>query len=176
MRVIAGKYKGLRLTFKITDVCRPTKDRVKESLFSMLADACLEAVCLDLFAGTGSLGFEALSRGADFVDFIDVDCSVLKKNAKIFPADIPIAIHKMKAEKFLIQASKKYDLIFIDPPWKRPQEFQNALKLITEFDILKPNGFIILEQEKIQIECEQLNVFKERKFGNTIIKILKKTI
>ena len=73
MRIISGKYKGLRLKFNKTVQLRPTKDRVKESLFSMLGDICDNAICLDLFAGTGALGLEAISRGAKYIDFVDVD-------------------------------------------------------------------------------------------------------
>ena len=172
MRIISGKYKGLRLKFNKTVQLRPTKDRVKESLFSMLGDICDSAICLDLFAGTGALGLEAISRGAKYIDFVDVDCSIVKSNLNLIKDFSAYQVHKIKAEKFLKDTTKKYDLIFIDPPWNIPEYYEKVLALIIENNILANNGYVILEQSDILLNIDAFEMFKERKFGNTIIKIL----
>ncbi len=119
-RIIAGLYRGRKLTFPAIDNLRPTPDRVRETVFNWLFNACPHAHCLDLFAGSGSLGLEALSRGAESCTFIEKNkaanqaitshLNTLKvSNSQVSLASLPQAIS---------QLDKPYNLIFIDPPYK----------------------------------------------------------
>ncbi|MFC1771243.1 16S rRNA (guanine(966)-N(2))-methyltransferase RsmD [Candidatus Margulisiibacteriota bacterium] len=183
MRIISGKYKGLRLYFSKTEKLRPTADRVKESLFNIINDSISEALVLDLFAGTGSLGYEAYSRGAKKVVLVDIDDKVLKKNLMLLmqkdAQDVQSKIKVIKAPffRFLKQNTTKFDLIFIDPPWNKISYYDDALKAISEFDILAPEGLICLEHRKniiIQPNFPLLRFIDSYHYGDTCLTILKK--
>ena len=121
MRVISGRYGGRKLVRFSDDRIRPTTDRVKESLFNILSAQIDGARVLDLFAGTGSLGIEALSRGAHHVTFVDLSGSSLgitKQNLDLLEIEPTLyRLVKMRAESFLKSGSHAYDLVFIDPPF-----------------------------------------------------------
>jgi 16S rRNA (guanine966-N2)-methyltransferase len=123
MRVISGKYGGRKLARFQDDRIRPTTDRVKESLFNILSDRVEAARVLDLFAGTGSLGIEALSRGAAHVTFVDHSASslaIVKKNLSLLGvAASDFRLVKANAISFLGSGEHPFDLIFIDPPFTR---------------------------------------------------------
>lgn len=121
MRIIAGKRRGLKLETLIGNNTRPTLDRVREALFSMLGGHCDQLEVLDLFAGSGSLGLEALSRNANTVTFVEKQSeaySVLKKNIEKMKMNDQIISVCQEAMHFLKQTSKKFDLIFLDPPYQ----------------------------------------------------------
>ena len=118
VRIIGGRFRGKKLTFSLSDSLRPTQDRVRETLFNWLMNDIVNANCLDVFAGTGALGFEALSRGAQHVTFVDSDSAVmntLKKNAMTFSADQLTFVRANYKEALLSQAP--FDIVFIDPPF-----------------------------------------------------------
>ena len=148
MRVIAGKFKGRTLFYGDKKEHRPTQDRVKESLFNMIQRYCDGAIVLDAFAGTGSLGLEALSRGAERIVFVDKFTQYVEKNTNWLSNNDQILIKKLSIEQFIKSTELKFDLIFLDPPWNRLDLYDITLKLIFDFDILSKEGLIVCEHPK----------------------------
>lgn len=147
MRVITGSARGRKLKALPGLDTRPTTDQVKESIFNILQFDIEGRRVLDLFAGTGQLGIEALSRGAAFCDFVDQSPAALKtvrENAGICGFEARSAFHGQDFTAFLTQARTKYDLIFLDPPYASDC-LKQALALIAGIDILSENGIIICE-------------------------------
>lgn len=149
IRVIGGAFKGRQLKMLRTPLVRPMPAKLKEALFNILQDQVKGVVMLDGFAGTGSVGIEALSRGAEAVVFIDEfypAVKTIKTNlAKCGAEDRGRVIHK-EFNRAVIQLSKEkaaFDLIFLDPPYKLLDE-RHPLKVIKKRNILKEKGLIIL--------------------------------
>ncbi len=173
MRVISGKYKGRKLEGFNIDGTRPTMDRVKESLFASIQNFLPNSHVLDLFAGSGSLGIEALSNGAMdcvFVDHSKTVCSILKENTKeidnvtILHKDYRVALDIFRKE------NKKFDLILLDPPYKL-NLINECLKLIYEYQLLSDDGIIVCEYESEEINCDYFEVLKNKKYANKCIRI-----
>jgi len=174
MRIISGKYRGRKLSFVTTDILRPTQDRIKESVFNVIHKNCDEAVVLDAFAGSGSLGLEALSRGAHHVVFVDKNIDYIKKNTEWIEDQALISIKKMSALSYLKSTSNRFDIIFLDPPWKKPDLFEHSLKAIFDFDILNMDGVIVCEHDSEHINFNQFECFKMLKFNKKNISLLRK--
>lgn len=176
MRIISGKYRGLKLCeFEGKDI-RPTADRVKESLFNILADKVLGATVLDLFCGSGSLGLECLSRGAKFVCFNDnspPSIAVLTKNLKKISSEKSYTVSRLDYAQCLANSVNKYDLIFIDPPYGLDAGI-DSLNAIGKGKILNENGVVIFERDrKFEGKIDGLAVFDERKYGKTYLTFFK---
>ena len=172
MRIISGKYKGKKLKGFDIDGTRPTMDRVKESIFGMIQGYIKDSTVLDLFAGSGSLGLEAISNGARKLILIDNNykvTDVLKNNITSFDDDIEVITIDYK--KYLKSADEKFDIIFLDPPY-RAGLLNKALKIIEEREIIKKDGIIICEFENIKIETN-LKLIKEKKYGPKTVHIYK---
>ena len=170
MRIISGKYKGKKLNGFTIEGTRPTMDRVKESLFAMIQTNLNEAIVLDLFAGSGALGLEAISNGAKKCYLIDNNeeaIKTIKANSTNIKEDLNI-IHT-DYKKFLKQIDQKFDIIFLDPPYQSNQ-LNKALKIIEERDLLKEKGIIVCEYEKIP-PITNLKLLKEKNYGTKTIKI-----
>lgn len=177
MRIISGKYRGMKLSQFSGEEIRPTADRVKESLFNILAGKVSGARVLDLFCGSGNLGIECLSRGAESVHFNDISAesiAVLNKN-----------LLKLKAENFKITnldysaclsraaIQGPFDLIFIDPPY-RLEIGRRALEDIAKYKLLSDEGVAVYERDKsFQGEIPGLKQFDERKYGKTYLTFFK---
>lgn len=119
LRIVGGRWRGMRIEFPPLGAIRPTPDRVRETLFNWLQTKIVDARCLDLFAGSGALGLEALSRGAAHVTFVDKEGAVvrqLKKTLQTFQAD-NAAVVTADAMKFLNSAPSACDIVFLDPPF-----------------------------------------------------------
>lgn len=147
MRVITGLAKGRRLEELPGLDTRPTTDRVKEGLFSAIQFDIEGRRVLDLFAGTGQLGIEALSRGASFCDFVDSAPAALKvvqRNVKACGFKDRSACHGRDFAAFLSRSQEKYGLIFLDPPYDSGN-LERALKNIAAIDIVVENGIIVCE-------------------------------
>ena len=181
MRIIAGIKKGLKLNdFTGSDI-KPITDRVKELIFSMLYGYIDDAICLDLFAGSGGLGLEALSRGAKSCDFIDSkkeSINLLKLNIeKTGFKDANVIIKDSLDYLETIKNETKYDLIFIDPPYSS-NYVKSSLNLIHKYDRINKNGLIIIEQDFKDainsIDIDNFYIFKDKKYGRTRILILKR--
>lgn len=179
MRIISGKWKGKQLLSPKTDKIRPTLDRVRESVFSIINKHIIDAKVLDLFSGTGSLGIEALSRGAKEVYFNDINKQALKliyDNIRLTQFESCVKISKKEYDKCLTSFKNiedKFNIIFIDPPYDSTYE-ENALNLIVKFNILKEDGIIVLETDKRKRFNENIKglVLKDkRKYGRIIIRL-----
>ncbi|MDE6357362.1 MAG: 16S rRNA (guanine(966)-N(2))-methyltransferase RsmD [Eubacteriales bacterium] len=174
MRVISGTARGLKLKSPEGIITRPTTDRIKESLFNIIAPYIQETIFLDLFSGSGAIGIEALSRGAEKAFFVDSS----KKSYELIKQNISSAKFLEKSEIYNIDclnaidkfAEKKvcFDIIFMDPPYS--QNFvQPILNKIKEKNLLKENGIIICEQhieDEIPI-IEGLNNYRIKEYKTT---------
>ncbi len=177
MRIIAGKFKGRILKFPKDKGVRPITDKAREAVFAILGDKTQNALVLDLYAGSGSLGIEALSRGAKFIDFVDINpkCSqVIRENLNSLSALKVARIFKMEVGDFLkIQNDYFYDLIFSSPPW-RELDIKVIKKIVPN---LAKNGIIIMEHSKRVILPQNLNdaeLFKSRQYGDTKVSFYKR--
>tara|TARA_B100000427_G_scaffold326200_1_gene334414 strand:- start:2838 stop:3368 length:531 start_codon:yes stop_codon:yes gene_type:complete len=173
MRIISGKYKGRKLIFTKTNQFRPTQDRIKESLFSIINDHCQDATVFDAFAGTGSLGLEALSRGAKYIVFTDKNIDYLLENISWVDEKEAVSVIKSSAISYIKTTQITFDLIFLDPPWEDENLFDHALKAIFDFDILKPNGIIVCEHKKKMVNFKQYNCFKQVQYGKKMISLIR---
>lgn len=173
MRVISGIYKGKRLEGFDIKGTRPTMDRVKESLFGMIQMKVRDSVCLDLFAGSGSLGIEALSNGAECCYFVDNGfriIPILRKNLESISNFILIEKDYMDALNYFYNNSIQFDLIFLDPPYS-PHLISRVLDLISKYNLLKKGGIIVCEYESEDICTNDFKLVKEKRYGNKYIKI-----
>lgn len=177
MRIITGSAKGTKLKAPCGSQTRPTADRVKESVFNILGRIVEDAKVLDLFGGTGNLGLETLSRGAESAVFIDKSPSsvnLIKENSIITKLESRTEVFKtdsLKALDRFIQGGRQFDLIFCDPPYNKGL-VQLVLKKIDSSQILTSNGMIIVEHSKhepIHTEFAQLVVKRTEKYGETLV-------
>ena len=147
MRVISGSLRGLRLETLSGLDTRPTLDRVKEALFSMLFDKTVDSVGLDLFSGSGALGVELLSRYGKECTFVDVSADAVKvinTNIKKGRLEDRSCVVRKEALEFLNTTAKKFDIIFLDPPYA-DDLLEKAIAHIARFDILAPHGIMAAE-------------------------------
>jgi len=178
MRIIAGKFRGRKLQEFDVESTRPTLDRIKEPLFSILAPYMEGARVLDLFSGTGNLALESISRGAKFAWANDINKNALKViigNVRLTGTENCVKITGKDYAKCLKQINaegEKFDIIFLDPPYAIKYE-SKILELIVEYDILNKGGIIVLESDKrkeININIPELNLKDERTYGRVIIR------
>jgi len=150
MRVISGLAKGRKLEEPEGHRIRPTTDMVKESVFNIIQFDIEGRRILDLFAGTGQLGIEALSRGAGSAVFVDESLDavkLVKGNLKKMDFEQPVSVVRGDALSFIKSSKEHFDVIFLDPPYETPL-IDKSLQKIIEFDILNENGIIICETKK----------------------------
>ncbi|MCL2859663.1 MAG: 16S rRNA (guanine(966)-N(2))-methyltransferase RsmD [Oscillospiraceae bacterium] len=178
MRVIGGIARGTKLYTLDGLATRPTLDRVKESLFSIIQLYIEDASVLDLFAGSGALGLEAVSRGASFTILSDssrranfiIQQNIIKTKFQdkvmLLEMDYKAVLQKMKEE------TREFDIIFLDPPYKK-NLLIDAIKKIIEYDLLSQNGIIVIEtdeKEKIgEISDIDINIKDIRKYGRVLL-------
>jgi len=147
VRIIAGQWRGRKLSFPDAHGLRPTPDRIRETLFNWLAPRLPGSCCLDLFAGSGALGFEAASRGAARVVMVDHNpdiVRVLRLNQQLLCAD-GIEILQQEAGNYLSGRSGQFDLVFLDPPFKDPSLLEKSLRMLTDSGSLKEGARIYME-------------------------------
>ncbi len=147
VRIIGGKHRGKKVTFPDTNGLRPTPNRVRETLFNWLMHYIQGADCLDAFAGSGALGFEAHSRGAHEVTLLEKTQSIfsnLKQQINVFKTG---AIHPIKTDtlSYLQRSPKAFDIIFLDPPFNGLNLLEHCIYAIEEREILKPHGLLYVE-------------------------------
>lgn len=176
MRVIAGSARGTKLICPEGLAVRPTHDRVKEAVFSMIHNQLHGALVLDLFAGTGALGIEALSRGAKKAVFVDAASSSLKTvegNLEKTHLKEQASLTKSDYLTFLENTNQQFDLIFLDPPYKE-NYLQKALETISERKLLSPDGLIYCETEGEPPVCAAslFQVIRDKKYGRARILLL----
>lgn len=180
MRVISGKYKGKKIEGYDIEGTRPTQDRIKESLFAMIQEDVRDANVLDLFAGSGNLGIEALSNGASVAYFVDKNpkcIEVLNKNIKEIDKDIAKVYNKdyLEALKYFHNQNIRFDIIFLDPPYQL-ECLDNIIQKIIEWDLLNIEGIIVCEYEldNFQEKYNNLELIKEKKYGYKNIRIYRR--
>jgi 16S rRNA (guanine966-N2)-methyltransferase len=171
LRIVAGKWRSRLLDIADAPGLRPTSERVRETVFNWLAPLIQGARCLDLFAGSGALGFEALSRGAASVVFVDNSGSAIKaieKSARALEA-AGADIHRGDAADYVRNARPaSFDIIFLDPPFA-DDRLDDLCGLIEERGILAPGGRVYLEQDRGQAETplpDRWRVLKDKTAGN----------
>ena len=184
MRVISGKSRGKKLVSLEGDNTRPTLDRVKEALFNKIQFNIQDATVLDLFAGSGALGIETLSRGAKEVVFCDKvpdAINVIKQNVTntnnleksiIINKDYNEVLEKLSNQKI------KFDIIFLDPPYKTNLAIESLRKIIMS-NLLTEDGIIIIEtddinKEKEILKIEEIEIFDKRKYGSVWLIFIRK--
>ena len=179
MRVITGKARGVVLKTPDGMMTRPTSDRVKEALFSIIQFDILNAKVLDLFAGTGQLGIEALSRDAKYAVFVDEQdkaCKLIRDNLKKTKLEENGRVIRNDYAVFLKNCHEKFDIIFLDPPYAE-KFLENALNLITEIDILQSGGIIVTERplgKDLSVIFDGYFRSKDYKYGKTVITLYRK--
>jgi 16S rRNA (guanine(966)-N(2))-methyltransferase RsmD len=177
MRIISGMNKGTVLEGFSIDGTRPTMDRVKESLFATISPYIENSTALDLFAGSGSLGLEAISNGASkvyFVDYNKVATKTVNRNIekmKIEDKTQVLTAYFDQALETLSKQNVKFDIIFLDPPYRK-NLIGKSLDLIWKYNMLNKGGIIVCEYEKEIFENGPFELLKEKKYGPKNIKIL----
>ncbi|MBU1862531.1 MAG: 16S rRNA (guanine(966)-N(2))-methyltransferase RsmD [Candidatus Omnitrophica bacterium] len=180
MRIIAGQYRSRKLKFPKTKAVRPAMDRVRETIFNIIGDEIIGARVLDLYAGCGSIGFEALSRGAQSAFFVEVHHQAVKciqENSALLDVKVSITIMQMLVSRAIPLLHKKgslFDFIFIDPPYGGERAKKTLMKLY-RFGILAPHGKMIIEHsahDELALTNE-IEVIACKKFGETIVSFLK---
>ena len=177
MRVVAGRYKGFGLKAPKSNTTRPTDNKVKEAIFDMLYPIRTDGYALDLFAGSGQMGIEFMSRGLEMVYFNEID----RNSFKIVKENI----EKIKADNYKLSKSDyknalkaynnkglKFSYIYLDPPYDT-NFIEESIKLITSYELLADHGIIITESDK-EIKLDKnfdINLMKEKKYGRKIVNI-----
>lgn len=180
MRVVSGKARGLQLKTIEDDSTRPTKDMVKEALFSILTNKTPDSIFLDLFAGSGAIGIEALSRGAKEAYFSDknIECIKIIKynltkakfidNSHVICGDFLKVIDEIKNIKF--------DIIYVDPPYSKGFGI-SAIEQISSYDLLKIDGIIVYETDEIEDIPDTIGMYERfnyKKYGRNVLNFYKR--
>jgi 16S rRNA (guanine966-N2)-methyltransferase len=177
MRVTGGIGRGQRLKVPAGSGVRPTSDKVKQALFNILGDRVIDASFLDLYAGAGGIGIEALSREAGSVVFVDSSresLSVIKKNIEQTGFGERAQVVPAKAESYLKKQSGPYDIVFLDPPYA--EDMQPILDLIAGSGIVKTGGIVVAEHFKKQPSPEKVGdlvLYREARYGDTVLAFYK---
>jgi 16S rRNA (guanine(966)-N(2))-methyltransferase RsmD len=179
MRIITGTAKGVRLETLEGENTRPTTEKIKEAVFSAIQFDIEGCRTLDLFAGSGQLGLEALSRGAQSCMFVDSEREareIVKRNAqktKLFDK-VRLVCTDYKSALKSLSHKEKFGIIFLDPPYKS-NYIEQSLRLIIDGDLLDESGYVVCETENpVPVEAEGLNVYKHSKYGRAYVTILTK--
>ena len=179
MRVIAGKARGINLKTPDGQATRPTTDRVKEAMFSIIHFDLPGAKVLDLFGGTGQLGIEAISRGAQeatFVDSTDKACALIRENLKRCKMENEGKVIRADYLAYLDRCTESFDIILLDPPYAEVF-LENAIKKISEIDILKSGGIIVAERpvgKDLPADFPGFTRSKDYKYGTVLLTLYRK--
>ena len=179
IRIIAGQHRGRRLPVLIADGLRPTTDRVKETVFNWLMPYIQDANCLDCFAGSGGLGFEAMSRGAKSLTLVELNKAAaqqLKNNKALLKID-NIEVIQQSALDFLQANQQKFSLVFIDPPFRKGLAQQAAELLVTNG--LDYNALIYVEMEadtNAQVMPSHWQLLKEKVAGQVVYRLYQNSV
>ena len=181
MRIITGTARGTRLETLDGETTRPTIERIKEAVFSTIQFDIEGRRVLDLFAGSGQLGLEALSRGALKAVFVDNDreaSEIVKRNAQKTKLYEKCVVLNTDYQQYIRNAKgkEKFDIIFLDPPYQTDM-LDKALAGIADSDILYDNGIIICESDRTEpLSAEGMELVKHARYGKVYITILMKPV
>ncbi|HEY3198583.1 MAG TPA: 16S rRNA (guanine(966)-N(2))-methyltransferase RsmD [Nitrospirales bacterium] len=177
MRILGGVLRGRRLAGPSAEGTRPTAGRVKSALFNILAPRIADARFLDLYAGTGLVGIEALSRGAGHVTFVEsniASCHVIKSNLERCGGYARASkVLTMPASRFLKQAHRPYDIVFVDPPYHGGED-GNILPLLGSGAIIAANGVVVIEhfhKVHLPVQVGRLAFIKSYRHGDTLLSV-----
>ena len=179
MRIITGEYKGRKLESPLGNDIRPTSDKVKESIFNLLMNGMWQSVCVDLFAGTGNLGLEALSRGAKCCYFCDnsrESIKLIKTNIQKCGAEEKSRVVIGDYMKCLGRLKEPVDIFFLDPPY-RDGLYEKCLGQIDEMDLLSEDGIIMAEHDKyveLPDRIGNLEKFKQKNYGKIFVSLYRR--
>lgn len=174
MRIVAGKLRSQKIETCEGETTRPTADRVKEAVFSSIGPYFYGGRMLDCYAGSGNIGFEALSRGMESVDGFEIDpkaCACIKANIKRFKLEKAYHLHKGDVFDQLNELSGSYDLIYLDPPYAL-QKNEELMEKIASRKLLSENGILIIESRKedeFKEEIANMRLYKKAYYGITKI-------
>ncbi len=178
VRIIAGQWRSRRIDFPDVDGLRPTHDRIRETLFNWLSPYISGAACLDLFCGSGALGFEALSRGAAHTTFVDASrqaIDAVKHNAALLSAQ-EIELHRSKVPDERLHFSKsRFDIVFLDPPFTQGL-IPEALSWLKQSSLIDTETLIYFEVEKRglqSLESDQVEFYRVKKTKSLAYGLLK---
>jgi 16S rRNA (guanine966-N2)-methyltransferase len=180
IRIISGIYRSRQLKIPNPSTTRPTKDRVREGIFSSINTSIKNAYVVDVFAGSGAMGFEAISRGAKFCLLNDVEeepFKVLKQNVALLKVEAVTEVKKLDAAALLkeLQNKPKIDIIFLDPPYQYPL-LNSVIKAIEAMSLLANNGIIIIESDHaFALDASIYQKIKVYTYGKSIVTIGWKT-
>ncbi|WP_077211414.1 16S rRNA (guanine(966)-N(2))-methyltransferase RsmD [Bacillus dakarensis] len=179
MRVVSGKYKGKSLKAVPGNSTRPTTDKVKEAIFNIIGPYFDGGICLDLFAGSGGLGIEAISRGVEKAIFVDRDgkaIGTIRDNIKTCSLEDVTEVYRndaARALKAIIKRELAFDYIFLDPPYAK-QQLKDILETVDSHSLLKENGVIVCEHGtdvKLPAVVGRLQQVKSETYGIITISI-----
>ncbi len=177
MRIISGQQKGHRISSGKSARIRPTSDRVRESIFNVLREEVAAKEILDLFAGAGGLGLEALSRGARSVTFVDASSqsvNLLRKNLEKLKVKDRSSVIRQDGLKALHKLRQSFDVVFADPPYGKGF-VQRVVDSVAQSGVLRHGGILVLEHHKKEtFSCpeDQFSLVKQKRFGDTVISFL----
>lgn len=169
MRIVAGKYRHRLIDYPEIESTRPTMDKVREALMSALGNEIAGRVVLDLFAGSGALGIESLSRGAEkcyFVDNNQTAVNVIKNNIKKLSVSEETFIYKLSYKDFLDNnQDKKFSLVFLDPPYKQKEAYSIIVEYLLSKEMLSEDAIIVMESDYEMTQDLNFKKFKHYKYG-----------
>ncbi len=177
VRISGGSAKGRKLLTSKRSGLRPTSGRVRGAIFSIIGVVAVEGRrVLDLYAGTGALGLEAISRGAEWVDFVESNqkqCYLLRSSIRETGFQGKAHVHQAKVEKFLDEAQGEYDLVLMDPPYQMPG-LEDILVKMGNSTMLKDEGVLVIEhssRQSFQERYGRMGLVKSRRYGDTAVSI-----
>ena len=181
MKIISGEFKGRVIKGYDIEGTRPTMDRVKESLFGTIQNYIRESTVLDLFAGTGNLGFETLSNGAKYCIFNDINIKCINninktiKDLGLNDKTKILNLNYKKALNLFKENNQTFDIIFLDPPYKM-NILNEIINYIHENNLLNKEGLIVCEIDSLYLNNDFYTKIKEKKYGNKYIVIYKNNL
>jgi 16S rRNA (guanine966-N2)-methyltransferase len=174
VRIVAGRFGGRRLRAPAGRATRPTSDRVREALFSILGERVVDAQVLDLFAGSGALGLEALSRGAAAATFVDsAPAAIRAVSDNLAALETGAEVRREDALRFLDGAARAgghYDLVFLDPPYRLAERLGRPLSDALP-TVLAPGAVVVAESDRRAPLALTLPLHDERRYGDTLIRL-----
>ena len=175
IKVVGGKYRSRNLLTP-EEGTLPSKNMVRGAMISALMTSIKGARVLDLFAGSGALGIEALSQGAAYCVFVDVNkkaAEVVKKNLSTLKEE-NAAVYNQDYLSYLSSSSERFDIVFLDPPYAMKESYQKAVSALLEKGMLSPDASIVLEYEgELEIDTAPFGFTRDYKYGKTKVKLLR---